>query len=635
MKTPELTRRAFTQALSFTALAGLGATSSLTFATRVLAAAPGFEAYHNLTAASHQEKVAQLTQDGFRPISISVYGDAPNELYAAVWVKVPGPGFGTVHNVDSAGYQTAFNDWTGRGFIPTIVSATGSGPTERYAAVFEQLPLAFKARHGMTEEEFAGECNSATETQQILRWVTSYGSAEDRRYIAVWHANPAFAKGAYFTAPAEEFQYYSDVWSSVPQMRPACISSANDGSITAVFTDQGIGPYYASHNLDAAAFMSEFNRRAGEGFIPVMLQGGGAERFAAIFAKQEKPLARVFRVSGTAPPELASLDGLVEAFMKAQAVRAMQLTVAQNGVVKMQRAYNWAEPDYRDTQVSDLFLLASNSKMFVCAAIQSLYDSGKLQPSTKVYSLLGLSGPADPRSDTITIEQCLAHTAGYTYDPTYDMRTIALSRSLSGPCTMRDLANELYARTLDYPPGAAPDPQGWIYNNSGYVLGALVVEQVTGQPYFDYLREKILTPSSISEVAVYPTAQSPRAANFVQAEDYGISDSALTPTSDRLVPIVYGGDGMVKEAAVGSCGLAASATALTQFINRHAAWGMGGRTPSARKGSTPGTSSWSESRATGTDWALIINTRAWTPTSSDPDDVLIAAINAELDAKGL
>jgi hypothetical protein len=81
------------------------------------------------------------------------------------------------------------------------------------------------------------------------------------------------------------------------------------------------------------------------------------------------------------------------------------------------RGYTWAEAGYRITQPSDRFLLASRSKMFLEAAVQSLYDAKKLTPDTKVYPLLGFSHPADPRSDTITIQQHLDHMGGYDDDP--------------------------------------------------------------------------------------------------------------------------------------------------------------------------------------------------------------------------
>ena len=149
--------------------------------------------------------------------------------------------------------------------------------------------------------------------------------------------------------------------------------------------------------------------------------------------------------------------------MQANAVRAAQLTIGKNGVTKLARAYTWAEDGYRITQPSDRFLLASCSKMFLAAAVQSLYDAhpAKLTPTTKVYPLLGFSHPADPRSDDITIQQLLDHMGGYDdtatgsgFDPTYQMRKIALDQGLGHTVSKLDVCRYMYARMLDFTPGA-------------------------------------------------------------------------------------------------------------------------------------------------------------------------------------
>ena len=78
-------------------------------------------------------------------------------LYAAVWVQRPGPGFAGVHGLNGHDYQAAFNSWRGKGYVPTIVAATGSANNAVFAAVFEHwCPGPWKARHGMTEAEFTG-----------------------------------------------------------------------------------------------------------------------------------------------------------------------------------------------------------------------------------------------------------------------------------------------------------------------------------------------------------------------------------------------------------------------------------------------------------------------------------------------
>ena len=103
--------------------------------------------------------------------------------------------------------------------------------------------------------------------------------------------------------------------------------------------------------------------------------------------------------------------------MRANGVRAAQLAIAKNGVMKFSRAYTWAEAGYRVTERSDRFLLASCSKMFLEGAVQALYDSGKLKPATTVYPLLGFSHPADPRSDTLQFTLLITLAATTTAGP--------------------------------------------------------------------------------------------------------------------------------------------------------------------------------------------------------------------------
>ncbi len=276
--------------------------------------------------------------------------------------------------------------------------------------------------------------------------------------------------------------------------------------------------------------------------------------------------------------------------------------------------------------------------MFLEAAVQSLYDANKITPTTTVYPLLGFSKPLDPRSDTITIQQLLDHTGGYDdsatgsgFDPTYNMRTIALALNLSQPVTKLDVARYMYGKMLDFTPGTNNK-----YSNYGYLLAGAVVEHVTGKKYFDYVNQTLLQPAGISEVKVISTRASLRTNNEAIAEGQGLGPSPLDLNSQLLVPAVYGGDGEINEVGDPNDGMGASAEALTQFIHRHAVWGNGSRAAgSARSGSTPGASSLAVSRSDDVDWAYVINTRDWPPSTSPTLDDMGNSITHILDTTPL
>ena len=85
-----------------------------------------FQAYHGVTGAEHQTNFNSLSAQGFRMISLSVYGDPGDARYAAVWVQRRVTAWVAVHGVNSAGYQSFFNNWTAKGYVPVLVSATGT-----------------------------------------------------------------------------------------------------------------------------------------------------------------------------------------------------------------------------------------------------------------------------------------------------------------------------------------------------------------------------------------------------------------------------------------------------------------------------------------------------------------------------
>src|SRR5258708_29657872 len=80
-----------------------------------------FQAYHGVSAAQHQANFNQFSAEGYRMISLSVYGDPSSAEYAAVWVQRSGPAWVAVHGVDANGYQTFFNTWTTKGYAPVLV----------------------------------------------------------------------------------------------------------------------------------------------------------------------------------------------------------------------------------------------------------------------------------------------------------------------------------------------------------------------------------------------------------------------------------------------------------------------------------------------------------------------------------
>jgi CubicO group peptidase (beta-lactamase class C family) len=592
-----------------------------------------FSAYHGASANAHQTNFNNLSKDGFRMISLSVYGSPANAQYAAVWVKRSGSAYVATHGVDAAGYQAFFNKWSAKGYVPVLLSATGSRSNAIFAAVFEKRNYnAWVAKHDMTQAAFDAENQKAKDNHLILKTCSTYGSATDRRYAAVWIPNPGFIKWrVYSNISSSDYQTHFNSNTQLPFYSPEIVAVSDEQTYCAMFTDSIKGRIEARHGLTAAQYQTEFNKHTKAGLMPIYVDGGGngnSTRYSVVFAETDIPHARKWNIKGSGTLATKGLDNIMKNFMQTHGIRYAQLSLGRNGTTKYNKAYTWAEPNYKICDPSDKFMLASCSKLYLTAAVKTLLDDPKfnLAPGDKAYAKLGYSNPKDPRSNDITIQHLLDHKGGFdanSFDATYNMRDIAISLNLGRAANKNDLATYMYKkRNLADKPGTKDN-----YSNYGYVLLSLIIEKLTGKDYWTYLKTNVLDTINVTEVKVWPTVVANRAADEVVTESSGLGLSALHISSALEVPSVYGGDGMLKEVAAASCGIASSANAMVKTIHHHAVWGTGGRMAgAARAGSTPGSSTLAVSNGDGMDWAYTINTREFVNPASKPLDKLGADI---------
>ena len=130
---------------------------------------------------------------------------------------------------------------------------------------------------------------------------------------------------------------------------------------------------------------------------------------------------------------------------------------------------------------------ASVAKQITATAILMLETKGKLSLDDDVRGYF----PELPRyEDTITLRHLLWHTSG--------LKDIWSLVDLAGWLPTDVRTNEQALRllglqqSLNFPPGRA-----FGYSNSGYLLAAAVVEQVTGQSFADWTRKRLLQPAGL------------------------------------------------------------------------------------------------------------------------------------------
>ena len=207
----------------------------------------------------------------------------------------------------------------------------------------------------------------------------------------------------------------------------------------------------------------------------------------------------------------AEIDALLDGFVRAQDAPGAALAVAQRGRLIHARGFGRAdrasgEPVRRDS----LFRIASVSKPFTATAVLQLVDRGTLALDARVWDLLALAQPADPRWKRVTVAQLLNHTGGWdrdrSFDPMFASARIAQALAVPLPVDAAQTIRYMLGQPLDFDPGAR-----FAYSNFGYCLLGRVVERVSGQAYEQQVRRAILAPTGIRRMRLGRTSASERA----------------------------------------------------------------------------------------------------------------------------
>jgi len=190
-----------------------------------------------------------------------------------------------------------------------------------------------------------------------------------------------------------------------------------------------------------------------------------------------------------------NLDALIKALVKTDLFSGAIL-VARNGKPVYKRAFGlasqaWNIPNRTDTK----FSVASIGKMLTATATLQLIERNKLALTDTVGKIL----PDYPNRDVaqkVTVHHLLTHTSGLQ------------NKSLSQ-------FNRRFRKLRDYLPSFAGEPfkfepgERYDYSNDGYLLLGLIIEQASGQDYYDYIREHIYKPAGMTDSDSYELDSDP------------------------------------------------------------------------------------------------------------------------------
>lgn len=180
------------------------------------------------------------------------------------------------------------------------------------------------------------------------------------------------------------------------------------------------------------------------------------------------------------PDLVARIDAIVEAPINDGKVAGTSIAVVHKGQTLVAKGYGKADLEWDiPTPPDATYEIGSVTKQFTAAAILLLRDEGKLSLDDEITKYL----PSYPtQGQRIPLRRLLNHTSGikgYT-----EIEEFGDFMRLDKP---KDALVALFGpKPFDFPTG---DEQ--IYNNSAFFLLGLVIEQVSGQPYAAFVKQRL------------------------------------------------------------------------------------------------------------------------------------------------
>jgi CubicO group peptidase (beta-lactamase class C family) len=199
---------------------------------------------------------------------------------------------------------------------------------------------------------------------------------------------------------------------------------------------------------------------------------------------------------------VAALDSVARAHVASDNVAGMSVAVVQGSDTLLMRGYGHVDLEWEVVTPEDgsaTYEIGSITKQFTAAAIMQLVEEGKLDLDTDFTEYL----PAfDAAGHTVPLRRLLDHTSGIkSYTAVRGLMETLFGRDVP-PDTMVSLVEAI---PFEFEPGTAQ-----IYNNSAYFLLGLIIRDVSGMSYEDYVEtnffEKLGMDSShyCSEREIHP-----------------------------------------------------------------------------------------------------------------------------------
>ena len=169
------------------------------------------------------------------------------------------------------------------------------------------------------------------------------------------------------------------------------------------------------------------------------------------------------------------------------------LRLTKNDHIISELSFGYADLSSKKPFTSDSrFSLYSLSKPFCAIGIMLLYEKGLVDLDRHPSEYLPEASDLDKR---LTIRHLLHHISGL---PDFEQcKPLADAKATGEPDKIREQLKILACEKLHFPPASAVE-----YANINMIIPALIMENLSGLPYAEYLRREVLLPLGMTSTEV-------------------------------------------------------------------------------------------------------------------------------------
>jgi CubicO group peptidase (beta-lactamase class C family) len=205
--------------------------------------------------------------------------------------------------------------------------------------------------------------------------------------------------------------------------------------------------------------------------------------------------------------------------------------VAKNGIPLLKKTYGLANKSFSiQNRLDTKFNIASLGKMFTGVAITQLIQKGDLLPNDPLNKYVDDEWLKPENSKKIQIQHLLTHTSGLGdyFKSLYTQLSPMVFRGL------KDYQSLVVNQKLTFEPG-----ERWAYSNTGMLILGVVVEHISGDSYYDYVRKHIFIPAGMTNSDFFEKDRpvSNRATGYIKE----FTDSGVRWQNNRFTRVMKGG----------------------------------------------------------------------------------------------